>query len=293
MSQLEVVLAAIIYQDDVLLNDIRSGMDLHTLNTVTLHAKFKGMEYGEAISIRKDKAHPQHDLFEKSRTEIKAVTFGVLYGAEAPKIAETLEISEPEAKELVDAFYEKYFGVRQFKDKVEMLFCTGDTTTWNKNSVEVMQSKINDALGHTRSWTLEKAVADLFWRASDEKFLPAWTNEEKIVRQEKKGEQTVANAVRSSMLGAALTIQKSVARQAINSMVQSVGAQLTKRLQVKVYRENLIPIMQVHDELQIPKGYEDRFEASSKSCENFVEEYGKQFENLGFKLERTERWSDK
>jgi len=294
MSTLEVVLAAIIYEDDILLEEITQGLDLHSLNAVTFHPDFIGkILYEDALKIREDKKHPLHDSFEVARTQIKAVTFGTLYGAEAPKIAEQLEISEELAQEIIDGFYTKYHGIRKFKDKLEALFCTGDTDTWERGSVKTMDTGITDRLGHTRKWTLEAAIAHLFWAGSSEEFLPPWTKSQKIVRMKSKGEQTIMNAVRSAMLGAALTIQKAVARQATNSIVQSVGAELTKRLQVEVYRGTGMPLMQVHDELQCVRGYEDKYDEANKICKNFILDYSKKFKNLGFKLDRTQKWSDK
>jgi DNA polymerase-1 len=50
------------------------------------------------------------------RSRAKAVNFGIVYGQQAFGLAQSLEISMAEAKEMIDRYFEAYPGVRAYLD---------------------------------------------------------------------------------------------------------------------------------------------------------------------------------
>jgi hypothetical protein len=116
---------------------------------------------------------------------------------------------------------------------------------------------IESLLGFRRYFTLEnkicKALFDLAQHCPKE-----WRGiRAKVVRRDR--EQTAAGALQSAVYAAAFAIQAANMRAAANHVIQSTGAELTKRLQRRVWDEQpsgvshwIVMPMNVHDELLAP-----------------------------------------
>jgi hypothetical protein len=299
-SGLEIGLMAIIYDDKQMQQDLLEGKDIHLATAIDIHPRLKGKyTYEEAFKIREAKSPAKdYELIESCRTETKAVVFGSAYGAEPPKIAETLGISLLLAEELLTGFYERYSGIRDFKGSLEAEFATGDTDTWDIDSVGEMRRTIIDKLGYERRWDFEADTADFFWRLSktgDPAFKAIFLGHEgkKLTRREEKGPQTYQRATMSALLGAALTIQKSVARTATNSVVQSTGAQLTKRLMSRLWNVFGVPMLNVHDEVIVGHHKNSDYEKINKVVQDWITDWQKMFPYLGMKFSKLNNWSER
>lgn len=95
-SQIELRILAFLSQDEALLSAFVNGEDIHTRT-----AKFL---FGEK------------DITPHERRIAKTVNFGVIYGITGFGLAKTLECSPWEANKYIEAFYEKYPGVRAYYD---------------------------------------------------------------------------------------------------------------------------------------------------------------------------------
>ena len=56
---------------------------------------------------------------EVTRQEGKGITYGVLYGAQAAKVASMLGISKDQAQKVIDAFWDTNFGLKGCKEYLE------------------------------------------------------------------------------------------------------------------------------------------------------------------------------
>ena len=299
-SGLEIGLMAIIYEDEQMQADLREGKDIHLATAIDIHPKLKGKyTYEEAAKIRAEE-YPKEDfeLIETYRGETKGVVFGSAYGAEAPKIAETIGVTEILAEELLAGFYTRYSGIKEFKKNIEEQFTTGDTENWCLKSVSNMSSTIEDKLDYTRTWEFESQTADYFWRLSKsncEEFNAIFEDykNDKIIRNKEKGNQTYRGAVMSALLGSALTIQKSVARTAINSIVQSAGAQLTKRLMARIWDNHGVPMLNVHDEIIVARHPNADYEKIHATVQNWISEWKLMFPFLGMDFKKIDNWGER
>ena len=97
-SQIELRILAFLSQDAGLLDAFTNDEDIHTRT-----AKFL---FGD------------REISPAERRIAKSVNFGVIYGITGFGLAKTLECSPWEAQKYVDAFYEKYPGVKNFYDKL-------------------------------------------------------------------------------------------------------------------------------------------------------------------------------
>ncbi|HVP63802.1 MAG TPA: DNA polymerase, partial [candidate division Zixibacteria bacterium] len=97
-SQIELRLLAHYSEDPLLVEAYRRGDDIHTLTA----AQVFGV--------------PPMMIDAEHRRRAKAVNFGIVYGLSAFGLSQQLGIDRKEAQSFIDAYFEKYKGVRQFID---------------------------------------------------------------------------------------------------------------------------------------------------------------------------------
>ena len=98
-SQIELRLLAHYSQDALLSEAFRRGDDIHTLTAA------------EVFGVPPLMINAEH------RRSAKAVNFGIVYGLSAFGLSQQLGIEKSEAKRFIDAYFEKYKGVRSFIDR--------------------------------------------------------------------------------------------------------------------------------------------------------------------------------
>jgi DNA polymerase-1 len=111
-SQIELRVMAHLSQDPVLIEVFESGEDIHAATAAHVY----GIDPGEL--------EPRH------RTVAKMVNYGLAYGMGAPGLAERLNVPVPEARGIMDQYFEVFGGVRAFLDEVvTQAYADGFTTT--------------------------------------------------------------------------------------------------------------------------------------------------------------------
>jgi len=98
-SQIELRLLAHFSQDKLLVEAFRRGDDIHTLTA------------SQVFGVPPLMVTPDH------RRQAKVVNFGIVYGLSAFGLSQNLGIEPSEAKQFINAYFEKYSGVRGFIDK--------------------------------------------------------------------------------------------------------------------------------------------------------------------------------
>src|SRR5579859_4747167 len=99
-SQIELRLMAHFSEDPLLVEAFRRGDDIHQLTA----AQVFGV--------------PPLMIDAEHRRRAKAVNFGIVYGLSPFGLSQQLGIEQREAKKFIDAYFEKYAGVRKFIDHV-------------------------------------------------------------------------------------------------------------------------------------------------------------------------------
>lgn len=97
-SQIELRLLAHFSEDPLLVEAYRTSQDIHTLTA----AQVFGV--------------PEMLIDAEHRRRAKAVNFGIVYGLSPFGLSQQLGIDTKEAKRFIDAYFEKYAGVRRFID---------------------------------------------------------------------------------------------------------------------------------------------------------------------------------
>jgi DNA polymerase-1 len=98
-SQIELRLLAHFSQDPLLVEAYRRGDDIHTLTA------------SQVFGVPPLMVTPDH------RRQAKVVNFGIVYGLSPFGLSQNLGIETGEAKRFIDAYFEKYKGVRRFIDR--------------------------------------------------------------------------------------------------------------------------------------------------------------------------------
>jgi len=98
-SQIELRLLAHFSKDPLLVEAFRRGDDIHTLTA------------SQVFGVPPLMVTPDH------RRQAKVVNFGIVYGLSAFGLSQSLGIEPAEAKQFIEAYFEKYKGVRAFIEK--------------------------------------------------------------------------------------------------------------------------------------------------------------------------------
>lgn len=98
-SQIELRLVASISGDVNMINDFRSGLDIHQATAAKIyHVK-------------------PEEVTREMRRNAKAVNFGIIYGMSAFGLSERLDIPRKEAADIISAYFTQYPGIRDYMQK--------------------------------------------------------------------------------------------------------------------------------------------------------------------------------
>jgi DNA polymerase-1 len=95
-SQIELRILAHFSRDESLIQAFREGADIHRRTAADV--------WGVALQ----------DVSAEQRARAKAVNFGIIYGLSSFGLANQLGIATAEAQETIDAYFQRYQGVRRF-----------------------------------------------------------------------------------------------------------------------------------------------------------------------------------
>lgn len=287
---LEWVIAANVYQDEEMLSGLANGTDPHTLAVHLLSDKYAGKTYDELIDLKK----AGDSEFKDARNSMKRVNFGVLYQAGPWKISQELNCTPEEAEDKMNrAYFSHYKSLAKKREELARLFCTADFETWDRQSVAAMSDRVEGVFGDVRYICFERFLASYLWENANTIAAVAADDPRTIVRRSEKGPQTIQNCIRSSALGAASGIQKAVMRQLGNFPIQNAGARLTKKLMRRLWEKHHLPMMNVHDEIDIPRDVAADFDEVKETVDQFVKEQGEKIKHLSMEWKRTNTWADK
>lgn len=107
-------------RDPALIKALNDGMDMHSF----FASRVFGQPYEDFENRGNAAALPDSDyrkLLNTLRTQIKRTVFGILYGAGAPKIAETIGKSVEEAQEVIDLLFKMFPAIKDYIDETHYL----------------------------------------------------------------------------------------------------------------------------------------------------------------------------
>lgn len=295
-SSLEVRTNATFFKMKQLLKDLDDGIDLYI--KVATVIKLWHYSYEEAIAIYANKDHPDFKFVKKMRDKSKTLTLATFYLATGWTQGKILNMEPKDAEKLIDrTLYRHYTGLKRIKEQFEKDIFPLDLKNWeNKHTIDSMIKEVTNCYGDTLPLYIEKELATYFWKNSQQlskqiaEGIPG-----KILRNKDKGMQKYENATYSCILGSVISFLKALVRRGRNFPGQSVGATAMKRMMVHIWEEFHVPMMNIHDELIIPRGYESQFEGVTRNIGEFIKKEKKEtgLDFLKLKWLKMFTWADK
>jgi len=288
----EVCLADAAYGDPTLRADLKSGKKIHGLFGVFL---FPPHTYEEIIATN-GAFNFYDDLYGRSKNGV----FALLYGGEAYTLSNRVGIPEQVAEDAYNEWCKRYKVWGDERKKIFDMFCSmrqpagiGTKVIWQDPA-----DYIESMLGFRRYFTLENQIVKSLFQLAEDPPKP-WTNIRiKTVRRDRV--QTVSGALRSALFAAAFAQQAANMRAAANHVIQSTGAQITKKTQRDIWdiqpsgvNHWRVQPMNIHDEIMCPT-HPDFVDQVSKTVAKTVEEFKPKIPLIEIEWsDHLESWADK
>jgi DNA polymerase I-like protein with 3'-5' exonuclease and polymerase domains len=173
-------------------------------------------------------------------------------------MADALNIPKERAQAAYDEFMSDYPNIEISRQKTKDSFCSmrqpggeGTAVIWNDPA-----EYVETFLGFRRFFPLENQITKIIFDLAHNP--PAgWRSKiDPVIRRNRV--QTVQGATASALYATAFSLQAANMRAAANHEIQSPGAQITKRLQRRIYDRQpsgvhplLVAPLNIHDELMV------------------------------------------
>jgi hypothetical protein len=260
----EVVLAIAYYGDAKLEADVKSGKKIHALFGTKV---YPDMTYEEILADK------------EKYTRSKSGVFALIYFGNEHTLKTRLGVPLEQAEKAYLAFVTDYRGIGIGRKKIIDMFQSmkqeggiGTAIEWNEPA-----EYIESMFGFRRSFELENQICKSLFNLARK--LPKHLKMFKgtVVRRDR--EQTVSGATQSALYAAAFALQATVTRAAGNHVIQSSGANITKRVQRKIWDIQpsgigswFVQPMNIHDEIMcptIPEKADEVKQVVDKTVESF------------------------
>lgn len=262
---------------------------IHALFAMSI---FPGKSYDDII---RSKGNPTLDMYDFGKRGV----FALIYGGNENTLVTKLGVSLEVAKQATTDFMKRFPGIYLARKKVFDAFCSmrqeggiGSKITWGEPA-----DFVESLFGFRRYFTLENKICRVLFDTAAKPPKEFAGVKIKVVRRDR--EQTASGALQSSLYAAAFGIQASDMRAAANHVIQSTGAQVTKRTQRAIWdlqpsgsHDWIVQPMNVHDEILCPTkpGYEG---AVKDAVYSTVKEFQKTIPLLAISWLPMNTWADK
>lgn len=189
----------------------------------------------------------------------KRAVFALLYGGMETTLADRLGVDLETAEAAYKSFVAKYKKVGSERVKIFNMFCSMRQPNGIGSAVEWHEPEdfVESIFGFRRYFTLENKICKALFLLAENPPKPWIELKMKVTRRDRV--QTVGGATRSALFASAFAIQAQNMRSAANHVIQSSGAQLTKKLQAQIWTLQPVGVQkwyvmpfQVHDEINVP-----------------------------------------
>jgi len=269
----EVAILAAVFGDDNLTRELKSGKKFHAL----MAKVWLGLDYEEVLK-------------EKNQySKVKQADFAWMYGGQARKLAEVLDVEQEDILKANDRLEELFPQIAKERAKLQEKFCSmtqpgglGTEVIWRDPA-----EYVENIFGFRRYFTLENQIVKALFKLAQNPppSLTAYGSGDSTLVKRSNRVQTVGGATQSALYAAAFSLQAANMRAASNHPIQSTGAEITKRWQYRFWKEQPIGIaparirlFQIHDELLV---VHDGTVDTTPIVQELLEEYRKYVPLLG------------
>lgn len=268
-SSFEVTLADACYGDPQLRQDLLTGRKIHAEMAAFLYGHtydeiVNGVKAEAAAAMAEEVAakaegrdmRPTLSVFTTYYSNGKQAVFALIYGGDYGTISRKLGVDVVTAEKAYVAFLARYPRIAEARKKIFDMFCSmrqeggiGTAITWNEPA-----DYVESLLGFKRYFTLENKICAVLFQLAQSPPDAFRKNTTRVIRRDRV--QTAGGATSSAIYGAAFQIQAAAMRAAANHVIQSGGAEITKRVERKIWDiqpvgigEWLVAPLNIHDEI--------------------------------------------
>jgi hypothetical protein len=240
----EVVLTIAYYGDEGLEKAVKSGKKIHALFGTKV---YPDLTYDEVL---KDK---------EKYTRSKSGVFALIYFGNEHTLKTRLGVPIEIAQKAYQEFIKDYPGIGEGRKRIINMFQSMRQLGGIGTKVEWYEPEefIESMFGFRRWFTLENQICKTLFNLAQKPPKQLKGIKEKVVRRDR--EQTVSGAIQSALYAAAFALQATVTRAAGNHVIQSSGAQITKKVQRRIWDVQpsgvgkwYVQPMNIHDEVMCP-----------------------------------------
>ncbi|EFK07658.1 DNA-directed DNA polymerase [delta proteobacterium NaphS2] len=200
-SQIELRVFAHYSQDAAFMAAFKENQDIHARTALEVLGKEKG------------------EVTPEMRRIAKAINFGIIYGMGPQKLSEELSISKEAAQDYINAYYDRYKGVKRFKEKaIETALEKGYVTTLfnrrrylpdishNNNRIrsEAERMAVNTPIQGTAADLIKKAMIEIHNRLTEAAFqskMLLQVHDELLLEVPEEEADDLINMIREEMEG--------------------------------------------------------------------------------------------
>jgi len=242
----EVSIFAAVVSDENLNRDLIEGKKFHAVFGTLLFDK----SYDEICAS----SGTEDDLYTKG----KSALFAILYGGNEHTLNTRLGVPVEKGQYAMQKLMADYPGIFEYRNELEQNFIAlrqdkgvGSKVTWS-DPAEYVESLLGFRRYFQAEWMTCKALFDLAEKP------PEFFKKNRRVKR-KDRIQSVSGAAQTALFAAAFSIQQAIFRAACNHTIQSTGAEITKKVQRRLWdlqphgaNDWEVMLMNSHDELLAP-----------------------------------------
>lgn len=272
-SAFEVTIADGYYADPVMHSDLLSGKKIHAIAGTEF---YPGKTYEEIVESDGSSVFDYY-------TRAKSGLFALIYFGNEFTLASRLNIDVEAGRVAFVNLLSRWKEMARKRKWFEDNFCAlqqpggiGTKVVWREPA-----DYAESMLGFKRYFTLENQICKALYELANKPPVHWKEHKIRVMRRKEGNDQTAYGATQSALYGAAFGILSSNMRAAGNHVIQSTGAQLTKKLQRRIWdlqpsgvHRWIVRPLNSHDELMTPHVPEVK-EKLASIVKEFVTEHRK------------------
>jgi DNA polymerase I-like protein with 3'-5' exonuclease and polymerase domains len=255
--QFEITIYAALVNDDIMNKALLENKSLHAMYATLI---YPGKTYEDVMASK----GTAFDMYKGG----KGAMFATIYGGEGYTLHTRLGIPLSTANAAFEGVQRMFPGIFKRQRDIYKNYCPlkqpdgiGSRVLWDEP-----KNYISSLLGFKRYFDLEFRVCKSLY-ALGESPPKNWRDIEGLIKRSKDRVQTIGGATQSAVFGAAFAVQGTVSRAASNHEIQSTGAEITKKIQRRIWDLQpsgahpwIVLAMNMHDEIPtvVRTGYEDK-----------------------------------
>ena len=183
------------------------------------------------------------DMADISRTQAKTINLGLFYGMGKAKLQAELGVTKDEAETLFNKYHDHVPFVKNLMSNTSKdSAASGYITTLLKRRCRFNKWELNEYTPGVLSPPMTKA------EAIEKSIIKQFEDEKERQKYKLELNETTLEKIKSNIRP---KVRRAYTYKALNKLIQGSAADMTKKAMLDLYKEGIVPHIQIHDELDI------------------------------------------